>query len=187
MGGAMPAGDISSRKQLSTIVLIGNHLPRRCGIATFTTDLLNALIAESPESSVWALAMNDIPEGYSYPHQVHFEINQNNISEYRLASDYLNMTQVDVVCVQHEFGIFGGKNGSFLLEMLRNLRMPIVTTLHTVLNEPSPGEKEVLVELARVSDKLVVMSTLAVKMLKDIYKISLKTKRLWLLFQQPEP
>ena len=137
----MNVGDISFRKNLSTIVLLGNYLPRQCGIATFTTDLLNALIAESPESSIWALAMNDIPEGYLYPNEVHFEINQNNISEYKLASDFLNFNRIDVVCVQHEYGIFGGKNGIYLLELLRNIHTPIVTTLHTVLEKPTQGER----------------------------------------------
>jgi glycosyltransferase involved in cell wall biosynthesis len=168
----MNVGDISFRKNLNTIVLLGNHLPRRCGIATFTTDLLNALISESPESSIWALAMNDIPEGYLYPNEVHFEINQNKIIEYKLASDFLNFNHVDVVCVQHEYGIFGGKNGIYLLELLRNIYTPIVTTLHTVLEKPTQGERKVLCELGRISDRLVVMNHIASDMLQNIYKIS---------------
>ncbi|MFC2076782.1 glycosyltransferase family 4 protein [candidate division KSB1 bacterium] len=167
----MTKSDVSFRKHLHTIVLLGNHLPRQCGIATFTTDLLNALVAESPLSSISVLAMNDIPEGYSYPDEVHFEINQNNITEYKLAADFLNIKQVDVVCVQHEYGIFGGRDGIFLLELLRNLRMPIVTTLHTVLQEPSPSEKKVLCELGQISDRLVVMNRMACDMLQDIYNI----------------
>jgi len=163
--------DISFRKIFNTIVLLGNHLPRQCGIATFTTDLVSALISESPESSIWALAMNDIPEGYAYPNEVHFEINQNNISEYKLASDFLNFSHVDVVCVQHEYGIFGGKNGIYLLELLRNLHTPIVTTLHTVLEKPTQGERKVLCELGRISDRLIVMNHIAIDMLQDIYKI----------------
>ena len=167
----MNARDISVRNYLNTIVLLGNYMPRRCGIATFTTDLLNALIAESPESSFWALAMNDIPEGYLYPNEVHFEINQNKIMEYKLASDFLNFNSVDAVCVQHEYGIFGGKNGIYLLGLLQNLRTPIITTLHTVKEKPTQGEKKVLYELGRLSDRLVVMNHIASDILQNIYKI----------------
>jgi len=167
----MQLGETSPRKPLNTVVVVGNYLPRRCGIATFTTDLVTALANESPKTVFWTVAMNDVPDGYAYPNRVHFEINQNNITEYRLASDFLNMNHVDIVCVQHEYGIFGGKNGSYILEMLRSLRMPVVTTLHTVLKDPSRGEREVLCELGRISDRLVVMSRLAVDILEDTYGI----------------
>ena len=120
----------------NTIALIGNHLPRQCGIATFTTDLLEALSIEAPETDCWAVVMNDVPEGYLYPSQVRFELNYKNLADYRMAADFLNMNHVDAVCVQHEFGIFGGHYGSHILELLHNLRMPVVTTLHTVFIEP---------------------------------------------------
>ncbi|NDY73066.1 hypothetical protein DO021_15390 [Desulfobacter hydrogenophilus] len=93
------------------IALIGNYLPRRCGIATFTTDLLINLSQDDSTHDCCAVVMNDRVEGYRYPSQVHFEVNQHIMSEYRLAADFLNMNGVDVVCLQHEFGIFGGEDG----------------------------------------------------------------------------
>ncbi len=100
---------------LKSIVLIGNYLPRKCGIATFTTHLLESIALNAPNKACWAVAMNDRPEGYSYPSQVRFEINQNQLNEYSLAADLLNLNQVDVICLQHEYGIFGGKRGSFII------------------------------------------------------------------------
>lgn len=154
------------------ISIIGNYLPRQCGIATFTTDLLTALKSEDAETDYWAMVMNDIPEGYDYPAEVRFEVNQRMVSDYRLAADYLNMSKVDVVCLQHEFGIFGGENGAYILELLSNLRIPVVTTLHTVLLEPSPGQMLVTKRLAQLSDRLVVMSYRAVDILENVYGIN---------------
>jgi glycosyltransferase involved in cell wall biosynthesis len=153
----------------NSIALIGNHLPRQCGIATFTTDLLEALAAEAPEMDCWAMVMNDVPEGYFYPSKVRFELNYKNLADYSLAADFLNMNQVDAVCLQHEFGIFGGNRGIHILELLRNLRMPVITTLHTVLREPDPERKAIVQELGSVSDRLVVMSHKAEEFLKEVY------------------
>ncbi|MFW6139649.1 MAG: glycosyl transferase family 1, partial [Spirochaetota bacterium] len=139
------------------IALVGTYIPRKCGIATFTSDLLRSLQAESSESRFWAVAMNDTPEGYDYPSEVRFEVNHNRIQEYQLAGDFLNINKVDVVCIQHEYGIFGGKHGSHILSLLRNIRVPLVTTLHTVLQKPLPDQKLVLEELSRISDRVVVM------------------------------
>jgi len=170
----MPVSSIPQREMLNSVVFVGNYLPRRCGIATFTTDLLNAFHTESPETNCWAVAINDILKGYPYPRQVRFEVSQNKIAEYHLAANFLNMNAVDVVCLQHEFGIFGGKYGIHILEMLNDLRMPLVTTLHTVLENPGQGEKEILIKLGRISDRLIVMSYRAVDMLYDIYHIPRK-------------
>jgi glycosyltransferase involved in cell wall biosynthesis len=159
-------------EKLDTIVLIGNHLPRMCGIATFSTDLAQALSRESPESDCWVVAMNDIPDGYAYPSRVRFEVNQNQLQEYRLAADFLNINHVDTVCVQHEFGIFGGKSGSYILAMLRTLRMPVITTLHTVLQNPDPDQYTVMDELIQISDRIVVMSNLSMEILHDLYNFS---------------
>jgi glycosyltransferase involved in cell wall biosynthesis len=153
----------------NSIALIGNYLPRQCGIATFTTDLLEALATEAPEMDCWAMVMNDVPEGYPYPNQVRFELNDWNLADHGLAADFLNMNRVDTVCLQHEFGIFGGNSGSHILELLRNLRMPVITTLHTVLREPDPEQKAIFQELGSVSDRLVVMSHKAEEILKEVY------------------
>lgn len=155
----------------STIALVGNYLPRRCGIATFTTDLLGALSLESPETDAWAVVMNDVPEGYPYPPQVRFELNYKVPADYRLAADFLNMNQVDVVCLNHEFGIFGGSYGSYILELLHNLRMPVVTILHTVLKKPKSRQKAIIEGLGSASDRLVVMSHKAEEILREVYEV----------------
>lgn len=160
-----------SSDRLPKIALIGNYLPRQCGIATFTTDLLTALAREAQDSELWAVVMNDVPQGYDYPPEVRFEIDQRRLSDYRLAADFLNMSHVDVVCLQHEYGIFGGENGSYVLELLGHLRMPVVTTLHTVLREPTHGQFQVLRSICQHSDRVVVMSQRAVEMLEQIYGI----------------
>jgi len=106
-------------------------VPRRCGIATFTSDLLAAVAVEHPDNHCFAVPVNDVEGGYEYPKEVRFEIEEQDLSSYRRAADFLNISNVDVVSLQHEFGIFGGPSGSHVLALLRELRMPVVTTLHT--------------------------------------------------------
>ena len=166
----MNQGGLLSAKPFA-IAFIGNYVPRQCGIATFTADLLGALAAEAPEMDIGAMAMNDVPEGYSYPQEVRFELGYKNLADYHLAADLLNMNRVDMVCLQHEYGIFGGNYGGYILELLQNLRMPVITTLHTVLKEPIPGQKATFEEIGRNSDRLVVMSHMAEEILQEIYAI----------------
>jgi glycosyltransferase involved in cell wall biosynthesis len=156
---------------IDSVAVIGNYLPRQCGIATFTTDLVEGLSAEAPDIYCWAVAMNDKPEGYPYPEKVRFEINQNKLTDYSVAAQFLNISQTDIVCVQHEYGLFGGPAGSHLLKLLGDLRMPVVTTLHTVLKDPAPEYRAVMGKLSDLSDKLVVMSRKALDFLKDIYAV----------------
>ncbi len=156
---------------IKSVAVIGNYLPRRCGIATFTTDLVEGLSAQAPDMDIWAAAMNDRPEGYLYPDKVRFEIGQSKLSDYGTASQFLNISQTDIVCVQHEYGLFGGAAGGHLLKLLGDLHMPVVTTLHTVLKEPPPDYREVMCKLSELSDKLVVMSHEASGFLKDIYAV----------------
>jgi len=156
------------------IALIGNHLPRQCGIATFTTDLLEALVSEAGGVECYAVVMNDTPHGYNYPDRVRFEVDQMSLASHSLAADFLNMNNVDVACLQHEYGIFGGQDGAYILKMIDNLRMPIVTTLHTVLQEPSPSQLNVMRHIAQTSDRLVVMAHKAKQILKEIYDVSEK-------------
>jgi glycosyltransferase involved in cell wall biosynthesis len=153
------------------IAFIGDYLPRRCGIATFTADLCRAVAAQYPEMSCFVVAINDIPEGYNYPAEVRFELAEQDLFSYRQAADFLNYNNVSLVCVQHEYGIYGGPAGSHLLALLRELRMPIVTTLHTILREPDRNQRRVLVGLAQLSDRLVVMSQQAARFLQEIYQI----------------
>jgi len=156
--------------RFSKIAFLGNYVPRRCGIATFTTDICESLAREFPAIDVFAAAMNDTPKGYQYPSRVRFEVGQNDIDEYRQLAEFLNMSQVDLVCLQHEYGIYGGPAGSYLLTTLRRLRMPIVTTLHTVLAEPDENQARVLNELCDLSERLIVMSEKARTLLMSIYK-----------------
>lgn len=160
------------KKIFNSIVFIGNYLPRRCGIATFTTDLLESIQGVTPQTDCWAIAVNDIPEGYEYPNQVRFEINQNQLSDYKLASEFINMNRIELICLQHEYGIFGGPSGSNIIRLITDLKMPVITTLHTVLNNPTQEQKEILVKIASISDKLIVMSHKAIDILKKVYNIS---------------
>ena len=158
--------------QIRRFATLGNHLPRHCGIATFTTHLTDALVEQLPGADGIVVAMNDAGRHHAYPSRVRFEIGEGDLTSYRRAADFLNVNQVDVLCVQHEYGIFGGKAGSHLLELLRDLRMPIVTTLHTILSEPNPSQRTVLEELARLSERLVVMSDSGAELLKRVHGIS---------------
>jgi glycosyltransferase involved in cell wall biosynthesis len=154
------------------IAFIGNYLPRQCGIATFTTDLCEAVAAEHPGTTCIALPVNDIEAGYAYPSRVRFELAEKDIDSYRRAADFLNINSVDVVSLQFEYGIFGGRAGSHILALLRELRMPIVTTLHTILREPDPHQRRVLEEVAALSDRVVVMSERGAAFLREVYRIS---------------
>ncbi|HEY2573103.1 MAG TPA: glycosyltransferase family 4 protein [Verrucomicrobiaceae bacterium] len=153
------------------IAFLGGYEPRRCGIATFTTDLCEAVAAAAPGSECFAGAMNDRVEGYRYPPGVRFELLEKDLDSYRRAADFLNFNNVDVLCVQHEFGIYGGPAGSHLLALLKEVRMPVVTTLHTVLREPNFAQSKVMEELVRRSDRLVVMARKGAEMLREIYQV----------------
>ena len=151
------------------IAFLGDYLPRKCGIATFTADLCRAVAAEYPTIQCLVVPVNDIAGGYDYPAEVRFEIAEQDLTSYLRASDFLNITDVDIVCVEHEFGIFGGPAGSHVLALLRELQMPIVTTLHTVLREPNTEQRRVMRELIRLSTRLVVMSERGREFLGDVY------------------
>src|SRR6202790_5093283 len=152
------------------IAFVGDHLPRKCGIATFTSDLLAAVASAHPESQCLAVSVNDIPDGYDYPEVVRFEIEEQDLSSYLRAADFLNISNVDIVCLQHEFGIYGGPAGGHILAFLRELRMPVVTTLHTVLREPRADQRRVMQELIALSTRLVVMADRGRQMLEEIYR-----------------
>ncbi len=160
---------MNEASKIRKIAFVGNHLPRKCGIATFTTDLLAAVAAAHPQTQSFAVAMNDIKGGYDYPEVVRFEIEEQDLSSYLRAADFLNIGNVDIVCLQHEFGIFGGPAGSHILAFLRELRMPVVTTMHTVLGEPRADQRRVTQELISLSTRLVVMAERGRTMLQDIY------------------
>ncbi len=165
----MEQGSIQSK--INRIAFIGNYLPRQCGIATFTTDLCETVATEYPGTTCIALPVNDVETGYAYPARVRFELTEKDIESYRRAADFLNINNVDLVCLQHEYGIFGGRAGSHILTLLRELRMPIVTTLHTILRDPDPDQRRVLEQVAALSDRLVVMSERGAEFLQEIYHV----------------
>ena len=157
--------------KIQKIAFLGDYLPRKCGIATFTTDLLTAVASEHPESRCFAVAVNDMEEGYEYPDVVRFEIEEQDLASYQRAADFLNIGNVDMLCVQHEFGIFGGPAGSHVLALLRELKMPVVTTLHTVLREPNFDQRRVMQELITRSTRMVVMTERGKQMLREVYQV----------------
>src|SRR6187399_1576167 len=163
-------------KQSNTrkIAFLGDYLPRKCGIATFTTDLRCAVAAEAPGIQCPVVPVNDLAGGYDYPAEVRFEIAEQDLPSYLRAADFLNITDVDVVCVEHEFGIFGGPAGSHVLALLRELRMPIVTTLHTILAEPNPLQRAAMDELTMLAERLVVMSEQGRTLLHTVHHVPLR-------------
>ncbi len=163
-----------SRGRVRTVAMLGNYLPRRCGIATFTTDLSEAIATEHRELDCFVLAMNDPGQTRTYPERVRFEIAESDMASYRRAADFLNVNGVDVVSVQHEYGIFGGGAGAHVLTLLRELRMPIVTTLHTILPEPSDLHRGVMDELTELSERLVVMSARGAELLHEVHGVPLE-------------
>ncbi|HEX7452703.1 MAG TPA: glycosyltransferase family 4 protein, partial [Polyangiaceae bacterium] len=153
------------------IAFVGNYLPRKCGIATFTHDLRNAVQGALPNGQCSVISVSDRKEGYEYPDEVRFEIAEQSPDDYLRAAEYLNLLNVDVVSFQHEFGIYGGPSGGYVLNMLRRLRMPFVTTLHTILKQPSVEQRRVMQELTSLSSRLVVMSDVGRAILKETYSV----------------
>lgn len=163
---------INNENLVNRVAFIGNHLPRKCGIATFTTDLSSALSAQNPDLHSIVMPINDIKDGYNYPANVRFDIDEDDISSYRSAADFININNFDVVCLQHEFGIFGGKNGSHILQILERIKSPVVTTFHTILQNPNNMQKKVLCDIAELSNRVVTMSEKGKEFLIDVYNIS---------------
>ena len=162
----------SHSSTLKRVAFIGNYLPRQCGIATFTTDLCEAIAAQYSHTTCIALPVNDSEAGYAYPARVRFELAEKDITSYQRAADFLNINNVDLVCLQHEYGIFGGRAGSHILALLRELRVPIVTTLHTILSTPNAEQRRVLEEIAALSARLVVISKRGAKFLNEVYGVA---------------
>lgn len=153
------------------IAFIGNYLPRKCGIATFTFDMCNSIVGRMPGLERVVVPVNDRPEGYEYPPEVRFELHKENAASYYQAARFLNDSEIDIVSLQHEFGIFGGVSGSLILNTLRDLRKDVVTTLHTVLKKPTEDQRWVIREICRLSARVVVMTEMARVFLREVYGI----------------
>ena len=158
----------------SKIPFLGDYPPRQCGIATFTRDLRDAVAAANPNWQCPVVAVTDPGRAYEYPGDVRFEIPEPDVQSYLRAADFLNLSRADVLCVQHEFGIYGGAAGSHLIALLRRASMPTVTTLHTILSEPTKEQRRVFQQLVECSTKLVVMSEKGASMLKEIFDVPLE-------------
>jgi glycosyltransferase involved in cell wall biosynthesis len=156
---------------LRRIAFIGNSLPRHCGIATFTTDLQQAISTSRSDLETSIVAMTDHGQTYDYPASVALQIKDGNIEDYLRAADFLNAGRFDTVCLQHEFGIFGGEAGAHILVLLSRLTMPVVTTLHTVLAEPTAAQRAVMERIVAVSSKVVVMANKAHELLRSVYQV----------------
>ena len=154
-----------------SVALVGSYLPRQCGIATFTADLAGAILDNDPNIDCSVVAMNDRVGGYEYSAEVRFQISQDDLSEYRRAANFLNLRGPDAVCLQHEYGIFGGQRGSFIIEFAQTLKVPLITTLHTVLKDPLAEELKITAQLCALSDRVVVMSERGVDFLRNIYQV----------------
>lgn len=155
------------------ISFISSYLPRQCGIATFTNDLATSIGKISRHDNILTniTALNDIPEGYKYTSDVKFEIKDKSVNDFKEAAYYLNLSDSDVINIQHEFGLYGGEAGANILYLIENLNKPLVTTLHTILERPSPDELKVIKQIAFHSSYVVVQSERAVMMLQKIYGI----------------
>jgi glycosyltransferase involved in cell wall biosynthesis len=156
--------------RISRIALVCDYVPRQCGIATFSADVRSALVGRFPGVDVPVIAVTDRPD-YAYPPEVSCEIAEGSVSSYRRAGQFINASGADVVCLQHEYGIYGGRAGQHLLALLRELRVPVVSHLHTALEHPSPSRRRVLNEIIRHSERVVVMTQRGRRILEEVHKV----------------
>ena len=156
------------------IAFVSSFLPRRCGIATFCNDLITNISSCAKKSfDPLVVAMVSSHE-HQYGDPVKFEIRKNVKNDYVCAADYLNFSHVDMISVQHEFGLFGGEAGNYLNLLLRRVDAPVVTTLHTVLNDPSDSYRQSCIDVCELSDKIIVMNKRGLTMLEEIYGVNPK-------------
>lgn len=153
------------------LLFISSYLPRKCGIATFTKDLTKAINDLNPQSHAQIIAMNN-DETFSYPHEVVYQIERDNLDKYEDAAKFINSTSADIVCLQHEYGLFGGEDGEYIFKLLGRIRQPLVITLHTILSKPTDKQRDVLFRLAKLSSALVAMTPDAKERLEEEYGIN---------------
>ena len=152
------------------IAFIGDYLPRKCGIATFTSDIFLNITEQYPHSNCFVISVNDRKEGYNYPKEVKFEIEEQEFASYQRAADFINFNNIEIVSLQHEFGIYGGHSGSHILALLRDLHVPVVTTFHTILEKPTNSQFLIMLELIKLSSRLISMTEKGKTFLNEIYK-----------------
>jgi glycosyltransferase involved in cell wall biosynthesis len=154
---------------LRKLAFLSDYVPRQCGIATFAADLHAAISSQYPTIQSLVVSVSD--RDYDYPPEVRFEIPERDFQAYRRAADFLNLSETDVLSVQHEFGIFGGQAGTYVLAVLNSVRMPVITTLHTILREMPANQRRVFEELLRLSTRLVAMTHKGAELLREIYNV----------------
>jgi glycosyltransferase involved in cell wall biosynthesis len=152
------------------IAFIGDYLPRKCGIATFTSDIFLNITEQYPQNNCFVISVNDRKEGYDYPKEVKFEIEEQEFASYQRAADFINFNNIEIVSLQHEFGIYGGHSGSHILGLLRDLHVPVVTTFHTILDKPTNSQFLIMLELIKLSSRLISMTEKGKTFLHEIYK-----------------
>jgi glycosyltransferase involved in cell wall biosynthesis len=157
--------------ELNKIAFIGDYPPRKCGIATFTHDLRQSVSSHLPDTQCLVVAVTDREGAYKYPQEVSFEVNEQKLDDYRRAAQFLRFHNVETICVQHEFGVYGGVEGGHLLTFLREAGLPVVTTFHTILTKPNANQRRVFEELVRLSQRVVTMSQKGVQILQDTYDV----------------
>lgn len=157
--------------RMNRLAFVGNSLPRRCGIATFTTDIQQAIAASRPDLETCIVAMTDDGQVYDYPAAVGFQVNDDQPEDYIRAAEFLNAGRFDGVSLQHEFGIFGGAAGDHIMALLSRLTMPVITTFHTVLAEPSPAQRDVLARIVDASSRVVVMAEKGRELLRTVSRV----------------
>lgn len=165
------APTLPRRQHPKNVAFIGDYLPRQCGIATFTADMYQSYARFIPDAKAWVVSVNDTPEGYDYPDEVRYDFFQHDQEAYRKAAEFLNAKNVEVVCLQHEYGIYGGPAGNYILTLLRGLTMPIVSTFHTILKSPDQDQLLTLKAIADLSARVVCMSEKGRQFLTTIYEI----------------
>ena len=158
-------------KSIQRIAFIGNHLPRLCGIATFTHDLHRAVSMARPDLETGVVAMRDPGGAYDYPQAVRLEIQDDNVDSYVEAAEFLYNAGFDVVSLQHEYGIFGGPAGGNITDLLSRLKMPVVTTLHTVLAKPTSVQRDVMQRIVEASSKIIVMAEKGEQLLRSVHDV----------------
>jgi glycosyltransferase involved in cell wall biosynthesis len=157
------------------IAYIGTYPPRQCGIGTFTKNLLSSMISctdkEGKKNEGIVVALNDLNQNYHYPDEVKFTIRQEHQRDYIQAAKFINYSGSDICILEHEYGIYGGESGVYILPLLHRLEIPLMVTLHTVLKNPSYIERAILQEIGKMADLIVVMSQKAIRFLIDVYQI----------------
>ncbi|MCS7201206.1 MAG: glycosyltransferase family 4 protein [Dictyoglomus sp.] len=158
-------------KKLGTVAFLSTYPPQECGIATFTYDLVNAIDKYFPYINTQVIVIEENDKEYKFNNKVVFKIKEYNPSDYILSARYINKSNIDMVNIQHEFGIFGGKDGEYLNLFLDVIKKPVITTLHTVLTQPREEQKRIIQKIAQRSEKLIVLSNTAIQILNDVYSI----------------